>query len=127
MSNDDRGLTLIEVMIAMVIAFVVFLGLAEGTRVAVLYNVRNDLRDEAVNVGEREVNALRSLPYDNVAALPSSGPAYDCTVQLRRRLATYRVTRTRSALGADLQRLSFEVRCVQDNTIRYAFTTIVRK
>lgn len=125
--RNENGLTLIEVMIAMVIAFIMFLGLAEGTRLAVMYNVRNDLRDAAVSMGEIEANSARSQPFSVIVGWPPS-VSYDNTVKVRSRTVTYHVVRTHANIGSNLEQVTFTVTCPgQDNTVRHAFTTIVRQ
>jgi type IV pilus assembly protein PilV len=64
--KNDRGMTLIEAMIAIVISFVIFIGLS-ATGVFVLNeNIKNTMRDEAVGVAENEVADAGTLLFANL-------------------------------------------------------------
>lgn len=60
-------------MVAIVIMMVGLLGLLESINIATEYNLKNHLRDEAVYVGEKYLNALKGQQFDNVA------PVYPAT------------------------------------------------
>ena len=129
-SRNEEGMTLIEVMIAMAIAFIMFLGLAEGTRLAVMYNVRNALRDEAVGVGEMQISRVREVPYDNLVAMASPMPAPysgNVTRSFRGMTATFPVTATHNNIGSNMEQVMITVTCNRDSKINHAFTTIVRQ
>src|SRR6266542_64309 len=52
--KNREGMTLIEVMIAIVITFIVFLGLSGSGIFVMNENIKNSLRDEAVSVAGME-------------------------------------------------------------------------
>lgn len=60
---NNKGVTLIEMMISLVIVMIVSLALMQTALVGMNMNVRNSMRDEAVNVAEGRINELRSLPF----------------------------------------------------------------
>ncbi len=133
--SDKRGLTLIEVMMAMLISFIVFLGLSETVLLAVNANVRNLLRDEGVRVAETEINAARTLPFDNVYAGSPMFPAVDNAMRtLRFVTMNYRVARSVTNVDANMKQVVITVSWTRkghtvkedivDNTV---FTTILRK
>lgn len=64
----NSGFTLIEVMVAIVIMMVGMLGLLQSINVAVEYNLKNHLRDEAVYVGEKYMNIQRGKTFDSLSA-----------------------------------------------------------
>ena len=68
---NKQGLTLVEVMIAMVISLLVFFAVMQTALVGISANMRNVLRDEAVNVAEMRLQEARSVPF---ASLLSDGP-----------------------------------------------------
>ena len=88
--RDDRGMTLIEVMIAMVISFIIFIGIS-ATGVFVLNeNIKNTMRDEAVGVAEMSMEAARNTAFDNLSTLPPD----NVVRQIRGLTVPFTVTRT---------------------------------
>ena len=65
--KNERGLTLIETVVALAIIFIVFLGLTDAGLLVMEHNIRNTIRDEGVSVAESEMAAVRNIPF---AALP---------------------------------------------------------
>ncbi len=65
---NKKGMSLIEVMIALVILLIASLALMKTALLGISMNVQNTLRDEAVNVAETEMNDLRSVPFDNIGS-----------------------------------------------------------
>ena len=61
--RDNRGMTLIEVLIAFVLVAITAAALMKTTLLAMNVNVINEMRDEAVNVAEQQMNDLRSTPF----------------------------------------------------------------
>jgi len=72
---NKKGVTLVEVMIALVILLLVFLALMQTALVSINANMNNVLRDEAVSIAEQRMNEARSIPYDTLlsdaAAIPT--------------------------------------------------------
>jgi type IV pilus assembly protein PilV len=64
--NNNRGFTLVEVLVAMVIILVLFLGLVQAALLSIDSNLRNLLRDEAVRIAEQRINELRNIPFDSL-------------------------------------------------------------
>lgn len=60
---NNRGVTLVEVMISMVILLIVFMGLIQASLLTINHNMRNEVRDEAVRVGAASIALLRSFNY----------------------------------------------------------------
>ncbi len=72
--QNDTGFTLLEVLIAIVITVVGLLGLLEALSVATEHDMKNQLRDEAVLIGEEQLNQLRVKPFDKYSAQYSPFP-----------------------------------------------------
>lgn len=110
--RNERGLTLVEVMISMAILMIVFFGLMESARIAVEFNVRNAVRDEGVRVTEQVMEQARNEPFANLNAL--AGPLPDgatatlapVTRQIRLRNVTYAVQRNLTQLDANAIQLT---------------------
>lgn len=74
MKRDNRGMTLIEILIALTILTIVSVALLQSALLAMSTNVQNELRDEAVRVVEQRMNELRNRPFtasDMLATSPS--------------------------------------------------------
>jgi len=56
-----RGFTLVEVMMALLVMTVGLLGLLQSVNVAYEHNIRNRLREEALLVGEEQMNIFRRM------------------------------------------------------------------
>lgn len=66
MLRKNKGFSLVEVMMAMLILIVGMLGLLQAINVATEFNLKNQLREEAGYVGERTMNELRGRGFDNI-------------------------------------------------------------
>jgi len=60
---NKRGVSLVEVLIALVISLLVFLAVMQTAIVGIDANMRNVLRDEAVNIAEMRLREARSVPF----------------------------------------------------------------
>jgi prepilin-type N-terminal cleavage/methylation domain-containing protein len=63
---NKKGLTLVEMMIALVILLLVFLALMQTALLSINANMNNLLRDEAVSLAEQHMIFIRNMPFDNV-------------------------------------------------------------
>lgn len=125
-------MTLIEVMIAIVITFIVFLGLSGSGLFVLNENIKNSLRDEAVSVAGMEMEQARNTSfdslYDNTAPLPLS----PVVRQIRGLTVNYGVTRTVTILDLNNLQVSINVtwtRTENNQTKSYNdnIATIVRR
>lgn len=66
--KNNKGLTLIEVLIAMVVFLLVSLAMMQTALVGVDANSRNILRDEAVNIAEMRMNEARNMPFASLVS-----------------------------------------------------------
>ena len=62
------GVSLVEVMIALTILLIVFLGLIQASLVSIQSNMKNLLRDEAVTITSEQISRLRGANYDDMNA-----------------------------------------------------------
>lgn len=63
---DNKGVTLVEVLISLVILLIVFMGLLQASLLSIDHNVRNSIRDEAVKIAADRITMDKSLPYANL-------------------------------------------------------------
>jgi type II secretory pathway pseudopilin PulG len=60
-------MTLVEVVVATAIIFIVFLGMSSAGLVVLDQNIKNSQRDEAVSIAEMELEDVRTLPFTTIA------------------------------------------------------------
>jgi len=72
--KNERGLTLLETVVALAIVFIVFLGLTDAGLLVADYNINNTIRDEGVSVAEIEMATVRQTPYSTLFAIPEGAP-----------------------------------------------------
>lgn len=64
--TNKKGLTLVEVLIAMVVLLLVFLALMQTALVSINANMTNVLRDEAVGIAEMRMSEYRNASFDSL-------------------------------------------------------------
>ena len=76
---NNKGLTLVEVMISLVLLLLVFTGLMQSALLSIDHNMQNILRDEAISIATERMDESRNLPFDSVvndaAVTPVNLPA----------------------------------------------------
>lgn len=68
MVKNNRGFTLIEILVAMFILLVGMLALLNSAAVIIENNLINVLRDEAVRIAEQRMGELKNTPFDSLTA-----------------------------------------------------------
>jgi len=116
--RDNKGFTLIEILIAMVIILVLLMALVQAALLSIDSNLRNLLRDEAVRVAEERMNGMlvdsagtqyqgfRTLPFDSpllVATAQCTGA--DVSRSFRNATRNYRVCWNIQDATADVKRI----------------------
>lgn len=66
--TDKKGISLVEVMIALVVLLLVSLALMQTAMVSIDANMKNVLRDEAVGIAEMRMNEARNTPFDSLVS-----------------------------------------------------------
>lgn len=72
--SDNSGFTLLELMAAMVIMMVGLLGLLQTVNVALLHNMSNQLRNDAVLVADEQMAFEMTKPFDLISSTTSAKP-----------------------------------------------------
>lgn len=62
--RTEKGFSLVEVMVALLVSLVTFLAVLETATLAIHTNLRNALRDEAVNVADISMNEARDVTFN---------------------------------------------------------------
>ena len=76
-NQKNRGFTLIEVLVAILILFISMMAVLHALGLSVEHNMKNIIMDEAVRISEQRMNELRNIP---VATLVSSTPSTKLTI-----------------------------------------------
>ena len=126
--KNNGGMTLIEVMVAMAIVFIVFLGMSSAGIVVLDQNIKNSQRDEAVSVAEMEMQQVRSMVFDNVISDTTPRHVFR---QIRGLNMDYTVNRTVVNLNVQNKQVTNTVSWTRiENNIQKAYShqvmTIVR-
>ena len=132
--KNNGGMTLVEILVAMAIVFIVFLGMSSAGLVVLDQNIKNSQRDEAVGVAEMEMQRVRNTPF-NVLSLATdnvSVPIDNVSRQIRGLNVNYGVWRTVNHLNVNNLQIAIRVtwnRIENHQTRSYDHTvlTIVRQ
>jgi prepilin-type N-terminal cleavage/methylation domain-containing protein len=103
---NKKGLTLVEVMIALVVLLIVSLALMQTALVSIDANMANILRDEAVSIAEMRMNEARNTPFNSLV-----GTLNTTVLRNFRNVANfqYNVTRTVTDLNTDNKQVNITV------------------
>jgi prepilin-type N-terminal cleavage/methylation domain-containing protein len=74
--SSAKGVTLIEVMIALVVLLIVFMGLIQAALLSIDHNLRNEVRDEAVRIAAEAMTNLKAQKFS--ALVDNSTTQYTC-------------------------------------------------
>jgi prepilin-type N-terminal cleavage/methylation domain-containing protein len=66
--KNNKGLTLVEVLISMVVFLLVSLAMMQTALIGIDSNTRNIMRDEAVNIAESIMNQARNAPFESLVS-----------------------------------------------------------
>ena len=61
--KNNKGLTLVEVLLSTVITLVLFLALMQSALLSIEMNTKNALRNEAVSIAEERMRVARNIPH----------------------------------------------------------------
>ncbi len=133
MKNND-GMTLVEVLVAMAIVFIIFLGMSSAGLVVLDQNIKNSQRDEAVSVAEMEMQEARNTLFSILTSAPDnvSVSIDNVSRQIRGLNVNYGVWRTVNHLNGNNLQVAIRVawnRIENQQTKSYDHTilTIVRQ
>jgi len=132
--KNEKGLTLLETVVALAIVFIVFLGLAEAGLLVLEFNINSSIRDEGVRVTEMEMAQVRNTAF---AALPSGATIRPAVSrQVRGLTVSYSPAWNITQLNADNLQVAINVTWTRNawtpsgrkmRNYSHQVTTIVRK
>ncbi len=109
---DSKGMSLVEVMIALVILLIVSLALTQSALLGFRENTRNALREEAVRIADQIVGDLRARAFTQAVTDPllSAGTTTaTVTRNFRRSSANFSTTTSIVDISPNNKQLSVEV------------------
>lgn len=130
---DNKGVTLIEMMMALVILLIVSLALMQTATLGIAINLQNALRDEAVNVAEMRMNHLTSLPFTSTVTHADLAPVIDFTESgiprsFRGFSVNFTPTRTIADINANSKQITISISWdYRGKSYSHGITTIMRK
>ena len=131
--SSNKGMTLIEAMISIVILLVVSLALMKTSILGTKTNMQNALRDEAVNIVDMRIDQLRNVPFPTPPATNDLTAIINATEppeprRFRAFSVNYNPTRTVADINADSKQVTMSVSWIYSGqTFTHTVTTIMRK
>ncbi len=110
--QSSKGMSLIEVMIAILLLLVVSLALLQTSLLGYQHNMRNSLREEAVRTADQIVGDLRARPYTLALTDPllNSGTTTSTyTRNLRSFQAKFVTATTITDISAEIKEVAVQV------------------
>ena len=132
---NSKGMTLIEMLIALLILLVTSLAMMSTALLGLRTNLGNSLRSEALSVAEARMNELRNEQFNasgTSSALNPTGATgvSDGEVSRRLRAAEFSFARSRTVadINADMKQVTVTVTWnYRGGTYRHAITSILRR
>jgi type IV pilus assembly protein PilV len=95
-SLNNKGFTLLELMVAMVILMVGMLGLLSTINISIQQTAQDQLRELAIGVGEEQMRTMLAIPFGGTFS-NNTTPVRP----YRNAMVPFTVGRTSAALGSD--------------------------
>ena len=123
-SNNQKGYTLIELLVSFAIFAVLLLGLLAGLIAAYNISTKNLIRDEAIKIAQEYIEEKRGTAFDNI-----NSESRTITRQIRNTNVQFTINSNVSTeLANEVKRLTVTVSWTyQGKTYRYNIETLVRK
>jgi type IV pilus assembly protein PilV len=100
--RNKKGMTLIEIMFALLILAIVSMALMQMSLLGIRENLKNAMRDEAVNVADLRMNELRNTAFNSTdLALACNVTETAISRTFRAASVIYNPTRCVTQIGAD--------------------------
>jgi hypothetical protein len=115
---------LVEVLVALLLSLMVYLAVLETAVMSMHTNLRNAIRDEAVNVADISMNEARDVPFGTLATTPPS----TVTRNFRGVNRNYTVTQTVTTVNGDNKQVNVTVTWPwRGKDYTHSILTLVRK
>jgi len=126
--RNRQGFTLVEVLVTMMVLAFGMMASLVGVMAAIDHTLLNDMRNEAVKLGQEQMEAARNMPFTSIQNLQA---AKDVKRQFRKSMITFRINTERvpaTGYQHDMTRLNITVQWVFKNRpYSYSLASIVRQ
>jgi type II secretory pathway pseudopilin PulG len=124
--RNNKGVSLIEVMISLLLLMVVSLAVLRTALVGVSTNLQNSMRDEAVNVVDLKINELRNTDFDVITLGTVTGP--DISRHVRNTTVPYTPARRVESVDPNTKQITMSVGWTYRGAdYRHSVTTIMMR
>ena len=124
MIHDKRGMTLIEIMIALLLMTIVAVALMQATIMVMNNNVKNELRDEAVSVAEQIMNEVRNTQFADLATSPTTTTR---TRNIRAFTVTYTALLSPTVVNTNAMQETLTIEWIyRGRTYQHSVSTVLR-
>ncbi|MBF0339263.1 MAG: prepilin-type N-terminal cleavage/methylation domain-containing protein [Nitrospirae bacterium] len=127
---NDKGFTLVEALVSMVILLFVMVALLQTVTVASNVTYKNELRDEVTKIVKEELEATRDANFDGVL----TGTCEKCTSpntytrQFKNASINFGIVKTVTVLDANNKRVDITVTWVfKGETMNYTVNTLISR
>jgi type IV pilus assembly protein PilV len=105
---SNRGFTLLEVVVAIVILMVGLLALLQAVNLSIVTNLQNEMRTQGTMIGEDQMARIKSLPFANITA--TGEKTVSVPVAMRSSLVNFSVTKSVDVISSTTKRVNVGVR-----------------
>lgn len=125
-NRSEAGFTLVEFLVALVIALVGVLGLLQTVNFAIHHNMSNQLRQEALVLADETINLEKSQPFDSIVVGPARN--FNASRMVNGAARDYAVTVTNTGMTAQSKAIDLQVSWnYKGQTHNHSISTVVSK
>lgn len=98
--SNNQGFTLIEFLVAIVIMMIGLMALLQCVNIAIVKNLENQLRNEAVTLADERLSVSMAKPFTSISSVPATSSEFRRPIN--NTFKNYSVIRSGSTIPANL-------------------------